>query len=393
MSDNLSLRKQIIYCGLEAAGYGVDATPTSADSILCGNISISPLEGDSVQRNNIRPYMGNQGSIRVSNYIKLSFEVEWAGSGAAGTVPKMNNLLKICNTTEQILAAAVTDSAQAGGTTTTIVLAATASAVDDYYVGMPLQITAGLGNGYKGRITNYNGTTKTATVTGVFSAAPDVTSTYSIDANVIYLPNSNSLLAANTAGTLYFYLDGTRHILLGARGTLKPSLKSNAIPSIQFEFTGLLGTVADVVLPAADFSGWQTPVPVGTTITSDLSLFNLRNPVFTEIAIDHGNDVKYKNPVNEEAVHILDRNVSLNFTTRAQKIATMDWYSQIQTNGVGVFSVRHGSVAGNSVGIFCPKVQPKSISFADDDKTANNQIGFDVIPTDAGNNEIMYIFE
>lgn len=393
MSDILSLRKQIIFAAIESGGYGVDAVPTSSGSVLCGDISISPLEGESVQRSNIRPYMGNQGSIRTSNYVKISFSVEWAGSGTAGAAPKMAALLKMCNITEQLLAAAVTGTAQAGGSATTIKLAAGASSVDGYYVGMPLRITAGAGNDYIGRITAYNGATKIATVTGTFSAAPDVTSTYSIDANAIYLPNSNSALAASTSGTLYFYLDGTRHILLGARGTFKPALKASAIPSVQFEFTGLQGTISDVALPTADFSGWQTPVPVGTAITSDLSLFTLRNPVFTECSIDHGNDVKYKNPINEEAVHINDRNVTLNFTTRAQKIATMDWYTQIRNSGTGIFSIRHGSTAGNTVGLFCPLVQPKTISFADDDKTANHQIAFDVRPTDAGNNEIMYVFE
>ena len=393
MADTLSLRKQIIFAAIESGGYGVDAAPTSAGSILCGEITISPLEGDSTQRANIRPFMGNQGSIHTSAYVKLSFGVEWAGSGTAGAAPKLATLLKMCNTTEQLLAAAVTGTAQAGGSTTTVKLAAAASAIDGYYVGMPLRITAGAGNGYKGRVTAYNGTTKVATVTGVFSAAPDVTSSYSIDPNAIYLPNSNTALASNTSGSLYFYLDGTRHILLGARGTFKPSLKSSGIPMLQFDMMGLLGPISDVTLPTADFTGWQTPLAVGTTITSDLSLFSLRNPVFTECVIDQGNDVKYKNPINEEAVHIVDRSVSLNFTTRAQKIATMDWYTQIKNSGTGIFSVRHGTVAGNTVGVFCPSVQPKTISFADDDKIANHQIAFDVQPTGAGNNEIMYVFE
>lgn len=393
MSDTLNLRKQVLFAALEAAGYGVDATPTSAGSILCGEISIDPLEGETVKRDIIRPNMGNNGSIRVSNYVKISFSVEWAGAGTAGTAPKLATLLKMCNVSEQLLAAAVTGTAQAGGSTTTVKLAAEASAIDGYYVGMPLRMTAGAGDGYKGRITAYNGTTKVATVTGVFADAPDVTSSYSIDANAIYLPNSNSALAASTSGTLYFYLDGVRHILLGARGTFKPAIKANGIASFQFEFQGLLGEIADIALPTADFSGWQTPVPVGTSITSDVTLFSLRNPVFTEFSFDQGNEVKYKNLVNEEAVHILDRSTTLSVTTRAQKIATMDWYTQIKTNGDGILALRHGTTAGNTVGIFCPRVQPTGIKYAKDDNIADHQITFDVKPTDAGNNEIMYIFE
>lgn len=393
MSDILNLRKQLLFAALESAGYGVDAVPTSAGAVLCGEITIDPLEGESVKRDIMRSYMGNFGSIRVSNYVKVSFSVEWAGSGAAGTSPKMATLMKMCNMNEQILAAAVTGTAQVGGSASTIKLANTASAIDGYYVGMPLRVTAGAGDGYKGRIVAYNGTSKVATVTGTFSATPDATSSYSVDANVILLPNSNSALAANSSGTLYFYLDGVRHILLGARGTFKASAKANAIASFQFEFQGLLGTISDIVLPTADFSGWQTPVPIGTTITSDVTLFGLRNPVFTEFAFDHSNDVKYKSPVNEQAIHILNRNPTLSVTTRAQKIATMDWYSQIQANGEGIMSLRHGTTPGNTVGVFCPRLQPTAIKYAKDDMIADHQINFDVKPTDAGNNEIMYIFE
>lgn len=393
MPDTLNLRKQIIFYGLETGGYGVDASPSSAGSILCGDIKLDPLVGDSVQRNIVRPAMGNNGSFRVSNYAKITFQTEWAGSGAAGTAPKFGNLLKALNLSEQLLAAAVTGTAQAGGSSTTIKLAAGASAIDGYYVGMPLRITGGAANGYKGRIIAYNGTTKIATVTGTFAATPDVTSAYSVDANAIYLPNSNSDLAANTSVTMYFHLDGTRHILLGARGTVKASMKSAGIPTLDWEFTGLLGTISDVALPTANFTGWQTPVPVGTSITTDLQLFSLYNPVFTEMSFDVGNDVKFKNPVNQDAVHILDRKSMLNFTTRAQKIATMNWYTQIQNNGMGIFSVRHGSAAGNTIGLFCPQTNPTTLSLADDDKIANHQIAFDVVSAGAGNNEFMLIFE
>jgi hypothetical protein len=386
-----SLRKQLIFVGLETGGYGVDAVPTTP--ILCGNISINPLEGDSVQRKNIKSYMGNQGSIRVSGYVKLSFEVEWAGSGAAGTAPVQGVLKKMCNMSEQILAAPVTGTAQAGGSSTSIKLAAGASAISGYYNGMPLNITAGAGSGYAGRVTAYNGTSKVAAVTGTIAATPDVTSEYSIGANTIYMPNSNSALAANTSGTLYFYLDGTRHILLGARGTFKPSVKANDIPSFQYEFIGLLGTISDVAFPAADFSAWPVPVAVGTGTTHDVTLHELYDPVFSECSIDMGNDVKFKNPVNEQAVHISDRNVTMNFTTRVQPIATIDWYSKIRNSATGIFTMTHGTAAGNTVGLFCPSVQPKTIAIADDDKIANHQIAFDVVPTGSGNNEIMFIYQ
>jgi len=74
-----------------------------------------------------------------------------------------------------------TGTAQDTGTTSTIILANAASAVDDYYNGWYVRITAGTGSGTTGYlITDYVGTTRTATVSGTFSSAPDSGNTYSL---------------------------------------------------------------------------------------------------------------------------------------------------------------------------------------------------------------------
>ena len=71
------------------------------------------------------------------------------------------------------------------GSTSTLTLAATASSVDDYYNNGILVILTGTGAGQARRITDYNGTTKVATVTDLFTTAPDTTSTYSILADTL----------------------------------------------------------------------------------------------------------------------------------------------------------------------------------------------------------------
>lgn len=72
----------------------------------------------------------------------------------------------------------VTGTAAAGTNNTThITLAAGASAVDDYYNGMVIQFTAGTGSGLHNIITDYNGTTRVATVTKAWSTAPVAGST------------------------------------------------------------------------------------------------------------------------------------------------------------------------------------------------------------------------
>lgn len=81
----------------------------------------------------------------------------------------------------QIDAAAVVDAgtAQAGGATS-ITLAATASSTNDIYNGDRVEIIAGTGAGENAIITDYDGTTKVATVTPAFVITPDATSEYQI---------------------------------------------------------------------------------------------------------------------------------------------------------------------------------------------------------------------
>lgn len=97
-------RKQLILVKKETT-YGTDATPTNAlNAVLTGDISITPLAGDSVSRNIIKPYFGNSQNIMVTKYVTIDFEVELAGSGAAGTAPNFSALMQACGFAETIVA-------------------------------------------------------------------------------------------------------------------------------------------------------------------------------------------------------------------------------------------------------------------------------------------------
>lgn len=71
------------------------ATP-AANAMLAGNITIQAIEAEFAGRNNIQPYFGNQGDVLVAQYSTISFEVELASAGAAGTAPKWAPLILAC---------------------------------------------------------------------------------------------------------------------------------------------------------------------------------------------------------------------------------------------------------------------------------------------------------
>lgn len=390
-----SLQKQIIWAKLEST-INTDAAPAATDAILCGEISISPLEGGQVERGIMLPYFGSYGPIRIENYVKISFQTEVAGSGTAGTAPKFASLLKACNMSETI-STVVSATAQAGGSTSTIKLAAGASAIDDFYTGMSIAITGGSGvSAIPREIISYSGTTKIATITGVFAAATDATSAYSIGANVIYTPNSNVAPATLTGATIHWYNDGIRHVLLGARGTVKVDLTAKKEPMFSWEFTGLLGTISDTAYPTADFTGWQVPVTVSTANTTDINFLGVVTPtlVMEKFLLDIGNKITYRQLVGQENVLITDRNTTGTIGFEEMSIATKDYFTMAKNSVTGQISIKHGQTAGNIFGVTGRSVQPVNPKKYNLDDISMLELGLEYAPFSiSGNDEFRLCFK
>lgn len=97
-------RKRLILAKTEST-YGTDPTPTgSANAILVRNLEITPLQADTVTRDLIRPYLGNSDQLLAQTRVEVTFEVELAGSGAAGTAPAYGSVLKACGLAETVVA-------------------------------------------------------------------------------------------------------------------------------------------------------------------------------------------------------------------------------------------------------------------------------------------------
>lgn len=102
------------------ATYGIDAAPAAADALIATNITFTPYEATAISRDLMLPYMGHQGEIMTAEYGKIEFDIEIAGAGAAGTVPKYGSILRSCGFAETITAAtkveySIVESAQESG--------------------------------------------------------------------------------------------------------------------------------------------------------------------------------------------------------------------------------------------------------------------------------------
>ena len=84
--------------------YATSAAPAVADAILAKNPTLNLLQADEVSRDLLLPYLGNQGIILTGKHASLEFDVEVAGAGVAGDIPKYGSLLRICGLSETVVA-------------------------------------------------------------------------------------------------------------------------------------------------------------------------------------------------------------------------------------------------------------------------------------------------
>lgn len=77
---------------------GVDAAPTGAANavLLAGPPKITPINGNNIKRDLIRPFMGGSGSILGSIYKQVELAVEYVHSGTANVVAQWDSLLQVC---------------------------------------------------------------------------------------------------------------------------------------------------------------------------------------------------------------------------------------------------------------------------------------------------------
>lgn len=88
---------KVLYLKSETT-YKTDSVPTGAANafILRDDIQFKPVVGKAVERNNVKGFFGNNQKLMAAVYRTISFSVELAGSGTAGTAPKWSPALLAC---------------------------------------------------------------------------------------------------------------------------------------------------------------------------------------------------------------------------------------------------------------------------------------------------------
>lgn len=95
MATSKKIRRTVILAAIETTK-GTDAVPTAANAMEIRNAVVTPIDGDEVQNDFLRPHFGSSGSVLVTEYARVSFEVPFSGVAALGDMPGYAALLRAC---------------------------------------------------------------------------------------------------------------------------------------------------------------------------------------------------------------------------------------------------------------------------------------------------------
>jgi hypothetical protein len=99
------IKNTLIVAAVQSA-IGTLATPAGAtDAVLVSDMTLTPLDAQNIDRALVRGFFGGSEQLVGPGSVKLSYSVELAGSGTAGTAPQWGKQLQACAVAEGLLTA------------------------------------------------------------------------------------------------------------------------------------------------------------------------------------------------------------------------------------------------------------------------------------------------
>lgn len=141
-----------------------------------------------------------------------------------------------------------------GATGTTVTLSANASAENDVYVGFPIDLIAGTGQGQRSVVTDYDGATRTVTINPPWTTVPDASSGFKIDVGM--LPFGSGVRVYFRLKILQ-YGDGFVFSLIDADRNLdssgNPTARVSGGAGSSGQYLGYAGRNLDLSVPPIEF--------------------------------------------------------------------------------------------------------------------------------------------
>ena len=151
----------------------------------------------------------------------------------------------------------------------------------------------------------------------------------------------NPISLSHESITLWFVIGSTLFKVPGARGTAKVTIGAQAIPYIEFEFTGLFTVPAEGSRPTPTLTAWKKPSVASKTNTPVFTIGGT-SLVMRQFAMDLGNQIETRFLINSESVMLVDRAETIDVTVEAEPLTTINPFQLAVNQTQTPVIVQHG---------------------------------------------------
>lgn len=225
--------------------------------------------------------------------------------------------------------------------------------------------------------------------------AETTTATY----HVVYDPISSS----QKGTTIWYYVDGVKHVLNGARGTFEVKMGLGERPVLSFTFLGLDGGVTAVSTPSQTLTAFKTPIAITDANTSDFTLGSTLTlgsaiPSITGgtqypsrgISVNFGNTLNHVPLLGGESVDIVARESTGKVTLDLTAAQQATFHTDIKDNTTTTATFLHGTTAGYKVILSMPVVQRINPTYEEVSGRVMTSMDLRLLPS-AGNDELKIV--
>lgn len=193
--------------------------------------------------------------------------------------------------------------------------------------------------------------------------------------------------------TMYFYHDGDRHIITGARGNVSLNVQAGELPYFSFTFTGIWNAPTSTPLVTGAPVNEGDVLAVTNTNTPTFSLQGYANGPLVGMTIDMNNEIAVENIPNKNGVDIVNRAATGSISLIEENISDQNWYTAVRSdNGVvtGALSLVHGTAANNILEVDAPAVQLSNPQKGERNGLATITFDASFLPTASENDEVTF---
>lgn len=186
--------------------------------------------------------------------------------------------------------------------------------------------------------------------------------------------------------SIYFDVDGTKHVMLGTRGTWVYRINAQGIPVLVFTMTGLFSLPAEAPKPVPVYTAFQAPQIASTANTPTFTVGGVALKL-RSFEVTLGNVITPRLLIGYEGILITDRNEQLAARVEAEALTVYNPFTKAHAATTEAIVLAHGTVAGKRVQFDAPyAVVQRLTGYENQDGILEWPLTYSLLPS-AGNDQ------